>query len=111
MNTTLQRIDRSVNRFTLDQGIKHSRDWVPLFPISTAEELKSTLVKRLSAEYSNVATRLVFQSVNEAYALATLSGEPLLLLPVLAEEKVQQASAWSARQKTLLHDHGTALAA
>jgi hypothetical protein len=70
---------------------------------SRAEELKTSLTKRLSAEYAGVGARLVYQIVNEAYALASTNFAPLLLLPVLAEEKVQQAAAWSAHQRTILH--------
>ena len=90
--------------------MKNLKSHIPLFPISTAEELKSTLVKRLSAEYAAVATRLVYQAVNEAYALAALTLEPLLFLPELAEEKVQKAADWSARQSSLLGLHGGGLA-
>jgi hypothetical protein len=56
-------------------------------------------VKRLSAEYVGVAARLVYQAVNEAYALVSLTPEPLLLLPALAEEKVQKAAAWSCHRQ------------
>jgi hypothetical protein len=102
MNTTEKRIDQSVQLLTEKSLVKNIRNYVPMFPITKAEELKSALVKKLSAEYDGVATRLVFQAVNEAYALVSLTGEPLLLLPVLAEEKVQSAAAWSARQRSLL---------
>jgi hypothetical protein len=54
------------------------------------EELKSALVKRFSAEYAEVGRRLVYQAVNEADALASLTSVPLLVLPTLAEEKVQR---------------------
>jgi hypothetical protein len=39
--------------------------------------------------------------VNEAYALASETFAPLLLLPVLAEEKVQKVAAWSAHQRAV----------
>jgi hypothetical protein len=114
MNTIENRIDQSVNLFTQDTKgtpMKSWKNYIPMFPISTAEELKSSLVKRFSAEYAGVATRLIYQAVNEAYALATLAGEPLLMLPVLAEEKVQKTAAWSARQSSLLHGSPLAIAA
>ena len=76
-----------------------------------AEELKSALVNRLSAEYADVATRLVYQAVNEAHALASLTFVPLLVLPTLAEEKVQNAAAWSARQRSVLRCGSVAFAA
>ena len=91
--------------------MKNWKNYIPMFPVSTAEQLKSALVKRFSAEYAGVAARLVYQAVNEAYALVSLTTEPLLLLPALAEEKVQSAAAWSARQSLLLHGHPLALAA
>jgi hypothetical protein len=67
------------------------------------EQLKSSLVIRLSSEYAGVGARLVNQIVNEAYALASATFAPMLLLPVLAEEKVQSAAAWSAHQRDILH--------
>jgi hypothetical protein len=109
MNTTENRIDQSVNSLTENTLMKNWKNYIPRFPISMAEELKSDLVKRLSAEYAGVATRLVFQAVNEAYALVSLTTEPLLLLPALAEEKVQSAAAWSARQRSLPWLHPFAL--
>jgi hypothetical protein len=57
-----------------------------------------------------VAARLVYQAVNEAYALVSLT-LPLLLLPALAEEKVQNAAAWSARQQSMRRLNSLALAA
>jgi len=102
MNTLEERIDRSVNLLTKNTLMKNWKNYIPMFPVSTAEKLKSALVKRLSAEYADVATRLVFQAVNEAYAMATQTLEPLLFLPALAEEKVQKAAVWTARQHSLL---------
>ena len=90
--------------------MKNWKNYIPAFPISTSEELKSALVKRFSKEYAGVAAaRLIYQAVNEAYALVALTTEPLLLLPALAEEKVQSAAAWSARQSSLLQGHSLAL--
>jgi hypothetical protein len=80
-------------------------------PAAQAEKLKSALVKRLSTEYANVGKRMVSQAVNEADALASLTSVPLLVLPVLAEEKVQQAAAWAARQFSLRRFDVVALAA
>jgi len=111
MKTIDDRIDRSVKLANTTGQARSVNDYVPMFPISTAEELKASLVKKLSAEYDEVATRLVFQSVNEAYALATLAGEPLLLLPALAEEKVRTAAEWSARQEVFRHTGSLAFAA
>jgi RND family efflux transporter MFP subunit len=82
--------------------MKSFNNYIPKFGVSKAEQLKSALVEKFSSEYAGVATRLIFQAVNEAYALVSLTSEPLLLLPVLAEEKVQSAAAWSARQRSLL---------
>jgi len=65
-------------------------------------ELKSALVARLSWEHAELAAHLVRQAVNEAVALASVNYAPLLLLPALAEEKVQEVSEWSARQHSLL---------
>jgi hypothetical protein len=114
MKTIENGIDWSVNcatENTKGTPMKNWKNYIPMFPISTAEELKSALVKRFSKEYAGVATRLVYQAVNEAYALAALVGEPLLMLPVLAEEKVQNAAAWSDRQRSLHGAGALALAA
>jgi hypothetical protein len=114
MNTAEKRIDQSVNYLTENSkgaSMKNWKNYIPSFPISKAEQLKSVLVKRFSAEYAGVAARLIYQAVNEAYALVALTSEPLLLLPALAEEKVQSAAAWSARQSLLLHGGILAFAA
>jgi hypothetical protein len=114
MNTIEKRIDRSVNsstQNTKDTPMKNWKNYIPMFPISAAEELKSALVKRFISEYAGVATRQVYQAVNEAYAMAAETLEPLLFLPVLAEEKVQQAAVWSARQQSLLQTGHLELAA
>jgi len=88
--------------------MKNSRE---NFTRARTDELKSVLVRRLSAEYSKLGERLVYQAVNEADALASLTIVPLLVLPTLAEEKVQMAAAWSARQQLLRHDESVAFAA
>ncbi|HEY3854836.1 MAG TPA: hypothetical protein VGO67_10625 [Verrucomicrobiae bacterium] len=75
----------------IDQSVKYLR-----------EKLKYELIYQLSAEYAAVGLRLVTQAVNEADALASLTPVPTLVLPALAEEKVQQAAAWSARQRSVL---------
>jgi hypothetical protein len=75
------------------------------------ENLKSTLLTRLSAEYSQVGAHLVHQTVNEAVALASATPVPLLLLPVLAEEKIQKAAAWAAHQRAILEAGNYAAAA
>jgi hypothetical protein len=111
MNTIDNRIDQSVKPLLENTPMINFKNYIPSFPISNVEELKSALVKRFSAEYAGVATRLVFQAVNEAYALVSLTSEPLLLLPALAEEKVQSAAVWSARQHSLPWLHPLALVA
>ncbi|HEX4119519.1 MAG TPA: hypothetical protein VH619_02730 [Verrucomicrobiae bacterium] len=63
------------------------------------EDLKSALARRLSADYAGVETRLVWQAVNEATAIAATTIAPLLVLPDLAEEKVRSAAEWSDRQR------------
>ena len=63
--------------------------------------LKRRLVQRFASEFSDLKDYLVRQAVEEAYALASLTAVPHLLLPVLAEEKVQAARAWAQRQQTI----------
>jgi hypothetical protein len=111
MRIAQKRIDQSVKILTEDTPMKNTNHYIPQFSFSAAEKLKSALVKKLKVEYAEVATRLVYQAVNEAYALVSLTPAPLLLLPVLAEEKVQSAAAWSARQRSLREPHPVALAA
>jgi hypothetical protein len=97
MKTLKQRIDWSVKPSTEITNIKNLKSATAVH----AEELKSALVKRLSMEYADVESRMVFQAVNEAHALAALTFVPLLVLPSLAEEKVQKAALWSAHQRAL----------
>jgi hypothetical protein len=98
---TKNKIDRSVKLLTMKPYMKNFKLRAPKASISKPEELKSALVKKFTEEYAGVARRLIFQAVNEAYAMVSLTAEPLLLLPALAEEKVQSAAAWSARQRSV----------
>jgi energy-converting hydrogenase Eha subunit E len=129
MNTAKNKIDQSVYISTRKTNMKHAKHIIPVlhaepvgdselttmnFPAhSTAklEELKTSLMQKFNAEYAGIGARLVYQAVNEALALASLTTVPILLLPALAEEKVQQAASWSARQSSLLHGGPLALAA
>ncbi len=80
-------------------------------PPSGLKRLKSDLVERLAAEYAELSPRLVYQAVNEAHALASLTHVPHLVLPTLAEEKVQKLAAWSSHQRALLGGEQVAFAA
>jgi hypothetical protein len=93
------RIDQSVKFLSENTNMKNSN------------EIKSDLIQRLSAEYADVEKRLVFLAVNEADALASQTFAPLLVLPTLAEEKVQQAAAWTAHQRSVLGCDSWAFAA
>jgi energy-converting hydrogenase Eha subunit E len=104
MKTLKQRIDWSVKPLA-SSHVKGTTT------ASQAEQLKSALVRKLSAEYADVGARMVFQVVNEAHALASLTFVPLLVLPSLAEEKVQQAAAWAAHQRAVLGCDQVAFAA
>jgi hypothetical protein len=108
MNIEEKRVDWSVNSSTGIINMKNSNNIISSVLV---EELKSSLIGRLSSEYASVGVRLVQQMVNEAYALASANFAPLLLLPVLAEEKVQNAAAWSAHQHAILHSSHHDLAA
>jgi hypothetical protein len=103
MNTVENRIDQSVN-------VSNQKEKRGAGHRAKLEELKSALIKRLGAEYA-VGTRLVDQAVNEAYALVSSTFVPLLLLPLLAEEKVQSAAASSARQRPRFQESRLALCA
>ncbi len=101
MKTIQKRIDQSVQLLIENTPAKSANPFKPLFPRSKADKLKSALVRKFTSEYAGVPARLVYQAVNEAYALVSLTPEPLLLLPVLAEEKVQSSAAWTAHQHSL----------
>lgn len=108
MKTLKNRIDRSVNLLTTTTNMNYLKNDVSE---ERTEELKSSLIERLSTEYASVGARLVYQTVNEAYALASTTFAPLLLLPLLAEEKVQEVAAWSVHQHAILHSDLQAVAA
>jgi hypothetical protein len=108
MNTTKTRIDWSVKPLG-ETAV--ARDCRKVISALRAEELKSDLVERLAAEYSEVGRRLVYQAVNEAHALAALTFVPHLVLPTLAEEKVQKVAAWAAHQRALFGGEHVAFAA
>jgi hypothetical protein len=78
---------------------------------SKLEALRNQLVRRLTAEFSDVQANLVRQAVDEAQALASLTIVPQLVLPTLAEEKVQSARNWSRHQQNIFHQPALAYAA
>jgi hypothetical protein len=106
MKFAVKVIDQSVNNLKRD-AMKNSE----LNPTLKGASLKLRLIKKLSAEYANVKLRLVRQAVNEADALASLTTVPFLVLPTLAEEKVQKAAEWTAHQYAVLHGEPACLAA
>jgi hypothetical protein len=62
-------------------------------------ELKNRLSLQFGFRYSGVLTeRALRHAINEADALASTTAFPLLLFPVLAEEKVRKASRWQEKQ-------------
>jgi len=65
------------------------------------QSLKAKLVAKLTAEFSDLHEGLIRRAVDDADALATLSGFPHLLLPDLALEKVQGARTWNQRQQMI----------
>jgi hypothetical protein len=68
------------------------------------EQLKNRLVAELLGITPNLAmNRHLVQAANEAAALAWLTPVPLLLLPVLIEEKVKAAQLRLERQKNIQH--------
>jgi hypothetical protein len=75
------------------------------------EALKNELVRRFTAEFTDIQANIVRQAVDEADALASLTTVPYLLLPTLAEEKVQYARNWNRHQQTILQHGELAFAA
>jgi hypothetical protein len=108
MKNAQNRIDQSVNLLTEPMNIKKSKEIASTVQV---EELKSLLVKRLSAEYTDLGEHMIYQAVNEADALASLTPVPLLVLPTLAEEKVRKGAAWAAYQRAVRHSDSFAFAA
>src|SRR4051812_2210105 len=78
---------------------------------TTLESLKNQLVRRLSAEFSDLQSNLVRQAVDEAQALAALTTVPQLVLPTLAEEKVQSVHNWAVHQRAIFQQPALAWAA
>jgi hypothetical protein len=72
---------------------------IPVECSEAAAELKGRVAAELASEYRTVGPRLIRQVVNEADSLAATTPYPALLFPVLAEEKVRNASAWATRQR------------
>ncbi|MDB6020082.1 MAG: hypothetical protein JWR19_4571 [Pedosphaera sp.] len=75
------------------------------------EALKNELVRRFTAEFTDIQANIVRQAVDEADALASLTTVPYLLLPTLAEEKIQNARNWNRHQQTILQHGELAFAA
>ena len=75
------------------------------------EQLRQATLEKLARDYAGLEARLVSQAVNEAHALASLTSVPHLVLPLLAEEKVQQAVAWAVHQRSILQADNLAVAA
>ena len=74
------------------------------------QTLKTNLVRGFVAEFSDLQERLVRRAVDDADALASMTGFSYLFLPVLAEEKVREAREWSRRQKVIFRRSRLALA-
>ena len=78
---------------------------VPAAPFRTVHEnrfenLKARLLaERLAEVWEPEATSLVRRAANEASAVAWLTPFPLLVFPVLFEEKAEAAVAFAARQQ------------
>jgi len=65
-------------------------------------ELKDRVARRLAGETGNgVPENLLMLAITEAEALAWATAYPLLLLPVLAEEKVADLRRWEDRQRRI----------
>jgi hypothetical protein len=70
--------------------------------LNKLSELKERVTEQLMGEYGNsVSATLLSHAVREADAIAATTLFPSLFLPVLAEEKVRSASAWSSRQRRI----------
>ncbi|MDB6065376.1 MAG: hypothetical protein JWR26_1584 [Pedosphaera sp.] len=71
-------------------------------------QLKDQLIRRLVDEVEGwIPANLVQQAVLEAEALARSTPYPLLLLPVLAEEKVRNTPQWISRRQNILQRQET----
>jgi len=105
-------------QITLSSTETHTLDFTDLPPqnfsavcAAKLETLKNQLVRRLTAEFSDLQAHRVRQAVNEAHALASLTIVPHLFLPTLAEEKVQGLRKWYIHQAAIYPHSAFAFAA
>lgn len=92
----------------LDQGLEKGRvETAATICIERCQKLAAQ-IKAVRDGFRNelrqtlaVPERIFRLALNEAEALAWETGYPHLLFPALATEKLQAATAWSARQELL----------
>ena len=66
------------------------------------EEMRGRWVRVLRERWPEVPLRWMEGAVREALALASCTGEPALVFPLLAEEKGAAVARWHARQRRML---------
>ena len=65
-------------------------------------QLKEALTQEMAFQFAGtLGPELIRKVVNEADAIAASTPFPALFLPALAEEKVQQAWRWQAKQRLI----------
>jgi hypothetical protein len=75
---------------------------VSAYCLEKFNDFKETLTSELAEKYSDLLDpQGVRYAVSEADAIAAFTAFPALFLPVLAEEKVQAAAHWNARQRDI----------
>ena len=69
--------------------------------------LRTKLLRRFARERNVcISDKLLYQVILEAEALAWTSASPLLVFPLLAEEKVQAVFGWARQQSNVQAGHG-----
>lgn len=66
------------------------------------EDVRGRWLMAFKARWPLTPGRMIERAVGEALALASCTVAPLLVFPVLAEEKVAEVVAWHDRQRRIL---------
>ena len=67
--------------------------------VTGVANLRNALIEDLKRSDELISEELLRKVIIEAEGLAVLTPYPLLLLPVLAEEKVERMKKWAIRQR------------
>lgn len=66
------------------------------------EEVRGRWLMAFQARWPSTPARMMERAIGEALALASCTVAPLLVFPMLAEEKVAEVVSWHERQRRIL---------